>query len=107
MEHGFIHLRDLTQLWKMTLVNNKYLTNDSVESLSSYPKNKLKWLHLANNGNISHSGLMNLTRLQQLEYLKLENLQELKKPQETLSDLQSKMPHCQIEFPPYINKGRG
>ena len=38
MEHGFEHLRGLEDLWKMALVNNKYLTDDSVEMLSKYTK---------------------------------------------------------------------
>ena len=38
MEHGFEHLRGLEDLWRMALVNNKYLTDDSIEILSKYTK---------------------------------------------------------------------
>ena len=38
MEHGFEHLRGLEDLWKMALVNNRYLTDDSIEVLSKYTK---------------------------------------------------------------------
>ena len=38
MEHGFEHLKGLEDLWKMALVNNKYLTDDSIEVLSKYTK---------------------------------------------------------------------
>ena len=38
MEHGFEHLRGLEDLWKMALVNNRYLTDDSIEILSKYTK---------------------------------------------------------------------
>ena len=103
MEHGFQHLKGLSELVKMTLVNNKYLTDDSVEMLVNTTKNKLQYLHLASNGNISDQGLAHLKRMQQLQYLKLENLQELKRPQETLSDLISNLPNCKVEFPPYTD----
>ena len=101
MEHGFQHLKDLTELWKMSLVNNKYLTDDSMEMLASVTKDKLKWLHLARNGNISDRGIQQLGRMKKLEYLKLESLQEMKNPRNVLEELESKLPNCQIEFPPY------
>merc|ERR1719154_307534 len=105
MEHGFQHLRGLTQLVKMVLVNNKYLTDDSMEILVETSKNKLKYLHLASNGNISDQGLSHLKRMKKIEYLKLENLQELKRPEETLDDLIRSLPNCKIEFPPYTTDG--
>ena len=40
MEHGFEHLRGLSELEKMNLVNNKYLTDDSLEILAKYTKVK-------------------------------------------------------------------
>ena len=43
MEHGFEHLRGLEDLWKMALVNNKYLTDDSIEVLSKYTKVSVKY----------------------------------------------------------------
>ena len=46
-----------------------------------------RWLHLAENGNISDSGLLELQKLKKLEYLKLEKLQELKRPEETFQTL--------------------
>ena len=101
MEHGFEHLKGLTELWKMTLVNNKYLTDDSMQMLAHVTKDKLKWLHLASNGNISDNGVLQLARMKKLEYLKLENLQEMKNPRNVLQELESKLPSCQIEFPPY------
>ena len=101
MEHGFQHLQGLTELWKMTLVNNKYLTDDSMEMLAHVTKDKLKWLHLARNGNISDRGIQQLGRMKKLEYLKLESLQEMKNPRNVLQELESKLPNCQIEFPPY------
>jgi len=103
MEHGFEHLRGLSELEKMKLVNNKYLTDDSMESLAIITKNKLRWLHLGSNGNISDQGLMYLSKMKKLEYLKLENLQELRKPKEVLKDLETCLPNCQIEFPPHTN----
>ena len=42
MEHGFQHLKGLTELWKMSLVNNKYLTDDSMEMLAHATKDKLR-----------------------------------------------------------------
>ena len=47
----------------------------------------IRWLHLADNGNISDKGLLELHKLKKLEYLKLENLQELKRPEETVETL--------------------
>ena len=81
MEHGFEHLKGLTELWKMTLVNNKYLTDDSIEMLAHVTKDKLRWLHLAGNGSISDNGVLQLARMKKLEYLRLENLQEMKMSQ--------------------------
>ena len=119
MEHGFEHLRGLEDLWKMSLVNNRYLTDDSIEMLSKYTKvrildsgviilhgiimfqDKLKWLHLASNGNITDEGLLNLTRMKKLEYLKLGNLGNLKRPEETVNSLEAELGDCLIEFPPY------
>ena len=63
----------------------------------------MRWLHLGSNGNISDKGLMNLSKMKKLEYLKLENLQELRKPKEVLQDLEARLPSCQIEFPPHTN----
>lgn len=103
MEHGFQHLKELTELRKMTLVNNKYLTDDSLEMLAQCTKDKLTWLHLASNGNISDSGVLQLARMKKLEYLKLENLQEMKNPRNVLKELESKLPACQLEFPPYTS----
>ena len=101
MEHGFQHLTGLTELWKMSLVNNKYLTDDSMEMLAHATKDKLRWLHVARNGNISDRGIQQLGRMKKLEYLKLETLQEMKNPRNVLQELESKLPNCQIEFPPY------
>ena len=39
--------------------------------------------------------------MKKLEYLKLESLQEMKNPRNVLQELESKLPSCQIEFPPY------
>ena len=103
MEHGFQHLRGLTELVKIILVNNKYLTDDSVETLVNTTKDRLRYLHLASNGNITDQGLSHLKRLKKIEYLQLENLGELKRPQETLNDLISSLPNCTINFPPYTN----
>jgi len=104
MEDGFIHLKGLTELWKMTLVNNKYLTDESLMYLAGYTKSRLKWLHLAGNGNITGAGILNLERLENLEYLKLENLQEIKNPESVLKELQLKIPQCKVEFPPYTSE---
>jgi len=104
MEHGFLHFKGLDSFTKMSLVNNKYLTDDSMGELVRYARNKLRWLHLAENGNISDSGLLELQKLRKLEYLKLEKLQELKRPEETFQTLRSNMPSCQIEFPPFTNE---
>ena len=46
---------------------------------------------------------MNLSRMKKLEYLKLENLQELRKPKDVLQDLEASLPNCQIEFPPHTS----
>ena len=104
MEDGFEHLKGLVDLWKITLVNNKYLTDESINFMVSHTKNRLRWLHLAGNGNITDSGLLHLKRLEHLEYLKLENLHEAKNPENVLKELQLKMPNCKIEFPPYTVK---
>ena len=104
MEHGFEHLKGLTELWKMTLVNNKYLTDDSIEMLAHVTKDKLRWLHLAGNGNISDNGVLQLARMKKLEYLRLENLQEMKNPRNVLQELESRLPKCEMEFPPYTAK---
>ena len=101
MEHGFEHLKGLVDLWKITLVNNQYLTDDSVDFLVAYTKTRLRWLHLAGNGDITAVGLLQLQKLQKLEYLKLENLQEVQNPESVLKELQLKIPKCKIEFPPY------
>jgi len=103
MEHGFEHLKGLTELHKMILVNNKYLTDESLGILGAYTKNRLRWLHLAGNGNITDAGILYLRQLVKLEYLKLENLQEVKNPESVVKDLQLKIPNCKIDFPPYTN----
>ena len=64
-------------------------------------QNKLKWLHLASNGNITDEGLLNLTRMKKLEYLRLGGLGNLKRPEETLQRLEAELRDCLIEFPPY------
>ena len=104
MEHGFEHLKGLGDLWKITLVNNQYLTDDSLDFLAAYTKSRLRWLHLAGNGNISAEGLLKLQRLTNLEYLKLENLQEVKNPEGVLKELQFKLPDCKVDFPPYTEE---
>ena len=38
MEAGFEHLRGLTELRRMVLVNNKYLSDDSISFLVAYTK---------------------------------------------------------------------
>ena len=103
MEHGFEHLKGLTELYKITLVNNKYLTDESLGFLGAYTKNRLRWLHLASNGNITDAGILHLQQLAKLEYLKLENLHEVKNPESVVKLLQLKIPDCKIEFPPYTN----
>ena len=64
-------------------------------------QDRLKWLHLANNGNITDEGLLNLTRMKRLEYLRLGGLGNLKRPEETLQRLEAELSDCLIEFPPY------
>ena len=38
MEAGFEHLRGLTELRRVVLVNNKYLSDDSISFLVAYTK---------------------------------------------------------------------
>ena len=64
-------------------------------------QDRLKWLHLANNGNITDEGLLNLKRMKRLEYLRLGGLGNLKRPEETLQRLEAELSDCLIEFPPY------
>ena len=56
---------------------------------------------MANNGNITDQGLLNLSRMKKLEYLRLENLWNLKRPEESLHTLETELKNCLIEFPPY------
>ena len=42
MEHGFLHFKGLDSFTKMSLVNNKYLTDDSMGELVRYARNKLR-----------------------------------------------------------------
>ena len=64
-------------------------------------QDRLKWLHLASNGNITDEGLLNLRRMKKLEYLRLGNLGNLKRAEETVQSLEAALGDCLIEFPPY------
>jgi len=104
MEAGFEHLRGLTELRRVVLVNNKYLSDDSISFLVAYTKNRLEQLHLAGNGNITAGGLLQLGRLQCLQRLQLGALHEVRGPQAVLQQLQTDLPGCSISWPPFTQE---
>ena len=58
-------------------------------------------LHLAGNGNITGEGLLQLGKMEVLEELHLENLHEVKRPEEILRQLGTLLPDCSITWPPF------
>ena len=44
MEEGFLHLKHLEHLTKVTMVNNKYLNDESLFYLVAYTKRRLQVL---------------------------------------------------------------
>ena len=80
----------------------------------------MRELHLASNGNITDAGLLHLGRMKRLEQLRLGQvscdwsgqsgysppigqLGELRRPRETLKQLEQELPSCSIHFPPYTD----
>ena len=101
MEEGFHYLKELEALRKITMVNNKYLNDECIFYLVAFTKKQLTSLHLAGNGNITGEGLLQLGKMQVLEELHLENLHEVKKPEEVLQQLGNLLPNCNISWPPF------
>ena len=101
MEEGFHYLKELEALRKITMVNNKYLNDECIFYLVAFTKKQLTSLHLAGNGNITGEGLLQLGKMQVLEELHLENLHEVKKPEEGLQRLGNLLPNCNISWPPF------
>ena len=101
MEEGFLYLKELDELRKVTMVNNKYLNDECIFYLVAYTKKRLTGLHLAGNGNITGDGLLQLGKMQVLEDLHLENLHEVKRPEEVLKQLGTLLPNCNISWPPF------
>jgi H+-transporting ATP synthase F0 complex subunit s len=104
MEEGFLYLKGLKELRKMSMVNNKYLNDESIFFLVAYTKNRLTDLHLANNGTISAAGLLHLVKMQELRHLHLEGLQEVRGPEEVLATLQRELPGCCLRWPPHTEE---
>jgi len=101
MEEGFLYLKELEELRKVKMVNNKYLNDECIFYLVAYTKKKLTSLHLAGNGNITGEGLLQLGKMEVLEELYLANLHEVKSPEEILRQLGTLLPDCSITWPPF------
>ena len=101
MEEGFLYLKELEELRKVTMVNNKYLNDECIFYLVAFTKKRLTSLHLSGNGNITGEGLLHLGKMQVLEELHLENLHEVKRPEEVLKQLDTLLPNCNISWPPF------
>ena len=61
-------------------------------------KDRLQWLELSDNGNVSDAAVKRLRRLNNLKFLKLENLQGVQNPSEVLEDLKKHLPGCEIIY---------
>ena len=103
MEEGFLYLKGLEELRKITMINNHYLTDSSLSFLAGYTRDRVTWLHLEGNGSISGAGLLELARMKKLEHLHLERLQEVRGPEEVLEQLRERLPQCEIVWPPYTD----
>jgi len=103
MEEPFGLLKNLQELRIITIMNAKYINDDSIGYLCSYTRDKLIWLKLGGCNNVTDEGLHHLRVLKKLEYLGLETLNGVQKPEEMLAKLQAALPNTKIEYPPFTN----
>jgi H+-transporting ATP synthase F0 complex subunit s len=101
MEEPFVYLKDLQELRQVTIWNDKCITDDSLGFLCSYTRDNLAWLKLGKCNQVTDKGLHHLRVLKKLEYLGMEYLAGVEKPEEMLAELKAALPKCYIEFPPY------
>jgi len=98
METGFTHFKDLEYLKKLKLKNCTYLTDESIPHLAFDTKDRLEWLELSDNGNVTEKGLRHLRKLRKLKFLKLANLPGVQNPSDLLELLKKDMPDCEIIY---------
>ncbi|XP_029653045.1 ATP synthase subunit s, mitochondrial isoform X2 [Octopus sinensis] len=97
MNIGFHHL-GLKFLKKLILKNCYYLDDDALHLLH-YVKDSLEHLEISSAGNVTLRGLNHLPVLQNLQYLYLSNLPEIRRKKECLEHLRRQMPNCDVHFP--------
>ena len=66
--------------------------------LYRFLQDRLEWLELSDNGNITEKGLRHLRKLRKLKFLKLGNLQGVQNPSDILELLKKDMPDCEIIY---------
>lgn len=98
MEAGFSHFKDLEFFHKLKLKNCIYLTDESMGHLVFNTKDRIEWLELSDNGNVTDAGVKHLRKLSKLKFLKLENLQGVRNPSEVLERLKKDLPCCEIVY---------
>ncbi|XP_013790448.1 ATP synthase subunit s, mitochondrial-like isoform X1 [Limulus polyphemus] len=99
MDIGFPHLRGLEHLRKMKFHRCSYLDNNALFMLA-YVKNTLDNLEIVSCGNVSDEGVLSLQALQNLQYLYLYDLPEVRDREKCIHTLTQSLPKCLVDFPP-------
>ena len=104
MEIGFPHFKNCAYLRKIKLKNCGYIEDASMRSIAYLLHEHLSWLEVIQCHNISDEGLLALHKMKALKVLHLENLSNVKNPQEVIASLSDCLPKCQISYPPFTTE---
>ena len=71
--------------------------------MSVVTHDKLQWLEIINCQQVTDEGLLHIKDMSGLRRLKLEDLKSIKNAELVLKELQTSLPNCDIEYPPFTN----